>query len=201
MYSLYWNNLWDGRHEVLGSFEDALDAEKSRKQGMGIPPTCTWPDALRYREIIRYAEQLERYFEAFDSSQVQVVVYDRFKTDVSRTYRQVLDFLELDEPLHPPDFEVINQSRTWRSRFIRDITAGRRLGYVRNLAGKLLSNQTKYAVSRHVRKINTKVQPRPQIRPELRRSLTEECADGVRDLENLIGQDLRAWLPTDIDAN
>jgi hypothetical protein len=124
-----------------------------------------------------------------------VVVYDQFQDNVERAYREILDFLDVAIPPALPDFRSINQSRTWRNKYIRDIRAGRRLGIIRNVAGRILTTKTKTAVSHFVGKLNTKVQLRPPLSPELRVALTEEFAESVRELEALTGQDLEAWLP------
>ena len=64
MYSLHGEALFQGDEDIV-DFEEALGAEDDRRQGKRIPPTCQgalW--SLFYRDVARYADQLDRFFDA-----------------------------------------------------------------------------------------------------------------------------------------
>ena len=53
-----------------------------------------------------YAEQLERWFEAFPQEQVLMASLEQFKADWKREFKRVIDFLELPSWI-PPEFEKV----------------------------------------------------------------------------------------------
>ena len=64
LYSLHGRRLYGGS-EDLRSFADALDAEADRRQGRRIPPRARNVQALLYRDVGRYSEQVKRYLDLF----------------------------------------------------------------------------------------------------------------------------------------
>jgi sulfotransferase family protein len=99
-FSHYQHEVALGREEL--SFEDALAREDERMQGelerMLRDPSYfshawwNWTYAARGR----YAEQLERWLDAFPREQLLVLFTEELAADTAGTYRRVLDFLGVD---------------------------------------------------------------------------------------------------------
>jgi hypothetical protein len=113
MYSLHGQFLFSG-NEDQPRFEKALAAEARRRRGRGIPRTAHFPAGLLYSEVVRYSEQLQRFFDAFGRDRVHVIFYDDFVQEPQEVYRGVLDFLGVATD-HRPDYAVVNSARSIRS--------------------------------------------------------------------------------------
>jgi hypothetical protein len=99
-FSHYQHEVALGREEL--SFEDALAREDERMQGelerMLRDPSYfsyAWWN-YTYAARGRYAEQLERWLDAFPREQLLVLFTEELAADTAGTYRRVLDFLGVD---------------------------------------------------------------------------------------------------------
>src|SRR5260370_5319469 len=94
LHSLYRQFLYGG-NEHLSSFAEALAAEDDRQAGRRISRQTYLAQALAYRQIARYTEQVRRYFDVFGRERVHIIVYDDFAADPAAAYRDTLEFLDL----------------------------------------------------------------------------------------------------------
>ena len=174
--------------EVLTSFEDALAAEKVRKAGQQIPQNLyLMAEALYYRDVARFSEQVARYFDVFGREQVHVVIFDDFKTSTEAEYRKVLAFLGVDCGFKP-DFTVVNANQEVRSRRLQRLLRNPRLvSLVAPIEPIVLPAYTL------LRRLNVKRVPRSPLPPELRQRLQEEFVPEVRKLSDLLRRDLMHW--------
>jgi Sulfotransferase family len=195
MYSLHGEALFNG-DEDIADFEEALAAEEDRRQGKRIPPTCRgalW--SLFYRDVASYADQLERYFDAFGRDRVHVIVFDDFATDPATVYRATLAFLELDvDEDHLPDFGVVNAHKAPRSatvvRLLREPPP-----VLRSVTRALVRNQaTRRALGLRAQQLNARREQRQPLQPALRGRLQAELAPDVRRLGRLIDRNLSSWI-------
>jgi ABC-type multidrug transport system ATPase subunit len=85
--------------ETERDFRKALALEDVRRRGERIPRRCHHPQALLYREHVRYVEQLRRFHSAFAPERVLVLIHEDFRHDNEATVRQILRFLEVDDAL------------------------------------------------------------------------------------------------------
>ena len=178
--------------EDLASFAEAVAAEDDRRHGRRLPPGCRKPFALRYLDLTRYAEQLERYLECFGADQVCVVLYDDLRADPAATYGGILSFLGVDGG-HRPEFSVVNANKVVRSPRLRQVLRQGPPG-LRRLGRLAVRNEfTRAALRRRLQELNTKGAPRPGLDPGLRARLIERCEPDIRRLEALLGRDLSAW--------
>ena len=191
MHSEHSEMLYQGAEDIT-DFALALDAEPDRHQGRRIPPGCQHAVGLYYRDLARYAGQIERYLARFGRDQVHVVVHDDLRRDPPGTYRAVLEFLGVD-PTHRPAFAVVNANKQVRSAALRRTL---RSGSPRlRRAARLLvpDAQARARVRRALHGLNTSARARPPLDPALRVSLTEEFEPEVRRLEALLGRELPDW--------
>ena len=177
--------------ETYEDFGEALEAEADRRNGKRLPP---WPinvENLFYRHSVRFAEQLERYFEVFGRDRVHVMLFDDLSRDGTAVVRGYLEFLGLDPALAAPP-PTANASRKVRSarlqrlifmpKFLMPVAPLlRRFPLVRALRTKMLQ-------------MNSEERSRPPLDPALRRQLLDEFEPEIERLGRLIGRDLSAWL-------
>jgi hypothetical protein len=190
MYSLHAHFLANGSEE-LDSFEEALRVEKDRANGGRLPKHAYVVKGLLYTEVVKYANQVERYLDLFGHERVLVLIFEDFAVDPASAYRRVCDFLDVDQTFRPT-FERANPSRVVRSRLLRNILRFHptpignrlRLGPVRKSWRRL---------KRALLAMNEKPQARPPLDPLLRAELARQLAPDVVRLSRLIDRDLVAF--------
>jgi hypothetical protein len=92
-YSAFLHLVRDGREPVT-DFGEALRREEERIGDR-------WEHIWHYTRMGLYHEQLTRYFQAFDRSQIKVYLYYDFRTDPIGVLRDVFRFLGVDEGFVP----------------------------------------------------------------------------------------------------
>mgnify|MGYP001969209396 CR=1 FL=1 len=76
--------------------EAALDLEGARKRGESLPPDTPLPEALYYREVVRFSEQLKRYQKHFKSNQIRIILQDDLIKDTATAVSETFSFLGVD---------------------------------------------------------------------------------------------------------
>ncbi len=175
------------RTETAETFEEALELEPQRKAGKNIPSLVYFPSSTFYSERIRYAEQARRYFDQFPTERIKVLIYEDYKQDNKKTYRSILEFLNVD-PDFVPDFSKTNVgskprlksfnnwlfNSTLKSAFQHLCPAGAYDRFVKP-AGK---------------KILWKTQQRQPLDPQLRQKLMKRFKPEVEKISELLQMDL-----------
>ena len=190
MYSLHGEIVFYGGEELL-DFEEALAAEPDRRQGRRLGPTRR-PEALFYRETVRFADQVERYLDEFGSDHVKVIVFDEFIRDLVSAYVDVLRYLGVDES-YRPSFERVNESKRSLSPRLQAFVV-RPPKPVARLIPLLRRAPLAHQVRSALLSANSRTYDRPPMSEPLRQRLTAELAPEVERLGELIGRDLSAWL-------
>ncbi len=177
--------------EEIPDFETALNAEDDRRQRRRIPPGPINVENLFYRHSVRFAEQLERYFEVFGRDRVHVMLYDDLRRDGAAVVRECLEFLGVDPSLAaaPPR---ANENRRVRSPLVQRLIFAPRL--LLPLAPLLRRFPLVRALRTRMLNMNSEARPRAPMDPALRRRLLDEQAPGIERLGALIDRDLSAWL-------
>jgi hypothetical protein len=195
LHSMYYTFRWDG-NEHLSTFEAALAAENQRRAGKLITRQTYFAQGLVYHEIIRFSEQVRRYFDVFGRENVHVVVYDDFAVDVAGTYRRALDFLGVNSTRIETEFEPVNANKFVKSSALRNMVSD---PIVRSavLAIRPLLPRPVFSVMQNLdarlRKFNSRDGVRPVMNPELRERLQMEFAPEVERISKLLGRDLTHW--------
>ncbi len=197
MYSLHSERLWAGWENFKG-FSEALDAEERRRQGIDVPSNVYSPKFLMYREIAAFSRHIERFYSVFSRNQVLVVLLDDLKADPAKTYRRVLEFLEVD-PEFKPDFHVANANKEIRSELLRKIITPPH--WALQLGRRLLPFGLRRKLLHSIYDLNMKPATRKPLDPQLRQALLQEFSDEIHALEQLIGRDLSAWLEPGVEWN
>jgi hypothetical protein len=190
MYAQHSQLVFNRREDIV-DFAAALAAEGDRQRGERIPPDALRPEALLYRQSVRFADQLRQWFDAFGRERMHVIVFDDLAADPRAVYRSTLEFLGVDATFDV-DLSVYNPNRRARSGVLqRLIFAPPRP--LRALFGKLRSSPLAHQMRDALVSANSRRAARAEMDPQLRRALTEELAPQVAELGELIGRDLSAW--------
>lgn len=194
MYSLYHQFRYDD-NENLGTFEEALDAEKERKRFQCLSRQSYFPQGLIYRETASYSEQVQRYFEVFGRERVQVILFDDFVADPGAVTRQTLKFLELKPEGLKSDFAPVNSAKKVRSRALRWVL---REPILRTAILKLRPALPRtfallQRLESRIQKLNTRYEKSAPLSEATREKLRREFVPEVERLGQLLGRDLSAW--------
>jgi hypothetical protein len=181
-------------NEDIEDLAEALAAESDRKQGRRIPDTAYILDVLLYRDIVRYTDQLKRYYNVFGRMAVHVILFDDFRRDAAGVYRNTLRFLGVDDGFQA-SLEPVNMGKRPRSKRMMRLVASPPV-FLRPLARILAArdNPVRRLVKRAVMRFNTVYEKRSPIDPDLRKQLQREFAPEVQRLGDLLERDLRHWL-------
>jgi len=195
LHSMYYMFRYDGNEHLL-SFEEALRAENLRRAGQLTTRQTYFAQGLVYREIVRFTEQVQRYFDLFGREQVHIIVYDDFAADTVGTYRKALEFLGVDSGQIATDFKVINGNRSVKSSALQFVLND---GFVRRAAVAIqpMLPRLLFVALRTMRekwmRSNLHFERRPALSPELKAQLRREFAPEVLRLSELLGRDLTHW--------
>jgi len=188
VYSWHSELVYETIEDVV-DFGAALEAEPDRRAGRRIPANArnSYLEALFYTDVAALAGQVERYLWVFGRESVHVIVHDDFRRDPGSTYRDVLDFLEVD-PSFRPQFGDVNVNKVVRNRTLQRLyfaTSSRGHATVRALIPA--------SVRQRLLAWNAAERPRPDMPSDLRRRLTDHFAPDVRRLGDLLQRDLTHW--------
>ena len=194
LYSLHSQFLYNG-NEDIEDFRLALDAEEDRKRGRRIPGTVIHVPGLFYRETVKFADQVRRYFDAFGRENVYSVIFDDFKDDPAGVYDQMLRFLDVAGGFRPT-FGLVNPNKRVRSRVVRRFL-GEPPDILRRAGRAMLPSGLRGSLSRFVvkvgRRANTRYERRKPMGAELRSRLLKELTPEVARLSEVLGRDLMHW--------
>jgi Sulfotransferase domain len=195
LHSMYYAFRWDG-NEHLPTFEAALAAESQRRAGLMTTRQTYFAQGLVYHEIVRFTEQVRRYFRLFGRERVHVVIYDDFAVDVAGTYRRALDFLGVNSTRIETEFEPVNANKFVKSsalrNFLSDPLVRSTLVAIRPMLPKMVFRMMQNVDAR-LRKLNSRDGVRPPMSPEVRERLNFDFAPEVAHLSELLGRDLTHW--------
>ncbi len=189
LYSLHSEYLFSG-DETLLDFEQALDAEDARRSGADLGATRYPKELFYYRQVVRYAEQVERYFDRFGRENCLFIDFHRLKNEADRVYVETLELLELETDFQPV-LKQHNPAKVVRSRRLASLM--KNPPWPIRLAASLVPKSVLRRVAGKAIALNAKPQPRPPMDPELRRRLSAELTPEVRRLEELLGLSLAHW--------
>ncbi len=96
----------------------AWDLQEARARGAQLPPRCSDPRLLRYRELGGLATQIERLYRIAGREQSLVLVLDDLIREPRKVYEQVLGFIGVDDDGRT-EFPRQRQSQAYRSRTLQ----------------------------------------------------------------------------------
>lgn len=193
MHAAHSERILDGNETIL-DFAYALAADE--RDQPGARPLKRMPRGMRYREMVRFAPQVARYFETFGRENVHVILYEDFKSDTAKAYRETLGFLGLRRTDSDPPFTRVNPHRRIRSMSVHRQILTPPAG-LRAVSHALMPQRLRRFVGKCVRRLNEPVEPRPPLvettSPQLLVKLKRDIEPDVDTLARLLGRDLSGW--------
>lgn len=190
MYSAHGQQLRNG-NEILGDFEAALQAEPHRQGEGDYPAGVFLKEGLLYRNIVRFAEQVERYFDVFGRRQVHVLLFDDIVRDPRAILKQLFESLGVD-PRFEPQLQVFNPGRRVRLRRLQRLVRHPPKP-LRAAARTFVPKVWRRLVTPWIQSWNTQVGGWTPLAPEIRSALQEELCGEILRLEEVIDRDLSIW--------
>jgi hypothetical protein len=194
MHALHSQRVYNG-NEDIEDFGAALEAEEDRRLGLRLPPRATDHFGCFYRETVRYASQVQRYFDAFGRDRVRVIIYDDFARETARIYRETCRFLQVNDDFQP-SLRVVNARKRVRSRVVREFLRRPPAAAGLFLRALGLRPDRNGGYKGWLRRLNSTAHSLPTLDKELRKRLERELAPEVRQLGDLLERDLSHWCAT-----
>jgi hypothetical protein len=192
LYSLHSQFVYEG-NEDIHDFGEALQAEEYRKRGDKIPSTTYLPKTLFYREVVKFSEQISRYFHQFGRENIHIVIFEDLLNDPKKVYRTILKFLGVTDDFQI-EFDIINPNKQVISPELQRLLLSPPQSMLRY--GKYLKipiTIQNWAI-RMLTKMNTVYKKRPSMNSMLRRQLQKEFLNEVEQLSSFVGRDLTYWI-------
>lgn len=145
-----------------------------------------WGWDWHYVRVGLYGQQLQRYYDRFDASQIDVLIYDDFRDHPQRTLDTLYQSLGVDSHELPVTERRANVGQTPKFRTLRKLMWEDNL--VKRIAQKLVPKQARSAVSQWVEKRNRTTIP--TVPNDLREQLRPRFQQDQELLETLIGRKL-----------
>jgi len=194
--SLHAQMVWNGR-EPLATIAEALAAEPRRKRGVDVPTGLRFVEMLYYRDIVRYGEQVQRYFNLYQPKQVHVIIFDDFKNDPKCEFERTLRFLGVDTLIPDTALEIVNPSKRVRYRSLHR-WAQRRPSVLRTGAQQLLPRPLRIRLHDILFRLNavfnTSFAEPQAVSGDLEEALKADLMPEIECLGSLLGRDLTHWV-------
>ncbi len=181
--------------EETKDFDADITGHGERNRIRFPPPRPDAPIPLRiYRKLGEFSPHVQRFFDLFGRRNIHVIIFDEFKADTERVYRETCEFLEVSSAFQL-SFRVINSNRRARSEFLSRYLRSLR-SPERNISYyvKYLVPQTwRRSVVQKLRDFNIKEEARPEMDFELQERLRAKSAPDVERLSEMLDLDLTHW--------
>lgn len=159
----------------------------------------TWLYHWHYKEMSAYYEQVKRYFDLFESTNVKVFLFDEFKQNTKQCLQEIFDFLGVDSHVTPSNLnQKYNAHKTLNQkpqnaalhRFLMNPSP------LKKIIKPLLSQELRGKINYWFRKRNMVKTDTPfdvKLSKETRQKLTDFQREDILKLQDLIGRDLSHW--------
>ena len=180
-------------------FEQALALELQRRQGKFTSPRVTSPSYLYYSERIQYYDQVKRYYDLFDPIQIKVIIFEEFRSQNDKIYREILEFLEV-EPDFIPQYNAINVNKEVRFQSLNNLVNN---PILKNISKNLLSQEfNEFIRDKVIEKLLWHQAPKDKIHPKIEAKLMQKYHSEVLKVSELIGVDLNTkWGYDRLESN
>jgi len=177
--------------EPLVDFEQAMAADERRSRGIDLPGSMNELSAV-YRESARFAQPLQRWFDALGRDRVHVIVFDDFAADGRAALRATLEFLGVDADYEPATFAARNPSHRQRRNVRRALDSRMGTFLSDDVARRLLGSNARARLAYRFRKsrFNRRTIKRQPMGAELRRQLEAEFGPDVAAVGKMLDRDL-----------
>jgi len=168
--------------ECVPDFLDALQLEPGRI-------AANWEPLWHYKSMGMYFEQVKRYYETYDRTQVRCYIYDDFSRDAEAVIQDVFRFLEVDDQFVPDMSVRLNQSYVPKHMHTHAVLSG--CSVLKSTMKPLLPAAIRQRLKEPVLNRAT---GKASVERDVREQLVEVFRDDITKLQDLIGRDLSAWM-------
>lgn len=185
-FSAYKHLVRDQRETL--SFEEALQAERQRKQE-------GWELIYHYTSASRYAEGIEAFQANFDH--VLILLNEDLKKDYSGTLKRVYEFLEVDPEVSIEAVPELNKSGKPKSRLLHTTMQTRGwLAAITRPIGRFFvrSPEKREKIRNRIKVWNLKD---IDINPETEKELRAQFREDIHRTAAITGLNLTGWLGKD----
>ena len=165
-------------------FSAALELEAQRKEDKALSSNALIPSRLYYSEVVKFSEQIERYFATFGRDNVKVILFDDFASNTRTVFEDVCQFLGIATECNV-DLRVSNVSRAARFPFLRYVK-----GTFLARLPSYIPAAIRYPLFRKLHNIYYKQEKREKLDDALAQVLKQRYGSEVGDLGTLLGRDL-----------
>jgi hypothetical protein len=186
-YSSFLHMMRDGR-EPIKNFAAALREEEKRIND-------NWAFVWHYKNAGFYYTQLKRYFDRFNRGQIKVYLYDDFEYNPLKVMQDIFLFLGVDEVFTPDmsrkynaSIQPKNKAAVPKNKILHSILESSLVEYPLKT---FMDSKSRKKLIFNLKNKNLKKQ---EISSQVRLDLINSFRDDTLNLQELIGQDLSAWL-------
>lgn len=194
LYSLH-NQYVRITQEEEEDFSKALALEPLRIQGKFISPRIMCPSFLYYSKRVEYYNKVKRFYDVFEPNQIKTIIYEDFRADNDKNFREILHFLEIDTNVSA-QYKSVNAGKEVRFKQLNYLLNNQ---VFKNTLRKVLSPKNydfivEEIVARFLWKKSDKSSKSSSQSPEIRDELMKAFKPEVIKISQLIGVDLeRKW--------
>ena len=168
-------------------FLTALSLESQRQEEKALSPRVTSPSYLYYSQRVQYHQQVKRYCDRFKPEQIKVIIFEEFKSDNKRVFREVLEFLGV-EPNFTPEYAAVNVNKEVKFKSVNNVINN---PLVKSITKNLLSQEfNEFVRDNIVEKFLWHQAPKASIPEEIRLQLMEQYRPEVIKISELLNRDL-----------
>jgi hypothetical protein len=180
-------------------FAKAWELELSRDRGENIPKHCLDARLLKYSHVAKFGVQVERLFEVAGRDRSHVIVFDDFKSDALGTYKNLLEFLNVDYD-GQTEFERRFGSMMYRYGWLQKLlfkpvtSGGKVVDTIQRRARKYNPDGTKRkSLIKRLTRLNNIPMPPELLSPQMADIVRETLRADVEHLSRLLNRDLSFW--------
>lgn len=175
-----WCHARGDRLEPCDTFASALSQEEQRGDVEFL---------LRYHRMGLYAGALEEYLDVFGSERVLTLFYEDMRGDPKAFWERVCEFLRIDASVQPPFRFRYNRAGEPRSRLLQRLL---RSHGVKRTVRRLMPHRVSLLIKNRLDDAN--LRDFPPMDNTVRADLRDYYRNDIRQLAELTGRDLDAWL-------
>jgi hypothetical protein len=186
--------------EDEADFSRAWRLQDERRTGHKIPKRCRAPQLLQYGEIAMLGSHIERLFEVAGRERCHVVVFDDFISNPGGVYRQMLEFIGVDDDQRR-EFKAMRSNAGIKNRWLQQFAMNppewifRLIDFSDTGTVKRLKKLRK-----RIKRFNKAREKRPPLSGDMREMLNEYYRPDVDKLSALLGRDVTYWLKSQPSA-
>jgi hypothetical protein len=180
-YSNFLHNIREGS-EPCTDFAQALAEEENRMRD-------NWWWGFYYLQAGFYSNQLQRYFDRFDPSQIKVYLYEDLNRNLLNVVQDIFQFLQVDERFTPDTSTRYNVSGIPKNKLIYNFLTQQNI--IKKPFKRLVPDKLR---KRFVSHLKHQTLAKPELSPQVRSNLIQVYREDILQLQDLLQRDLSTWL-------